>query len=667
RGYFEGIFSNTFPCLRFDEEEARLKVVRAIDLPHVSRYGTNTINSTNSGKLLPQPDGVLRGLGDHGGLWHDPLLSHEQVELGPCCWVAPWTKVVGQSPEPHADDEALVNDRLTTYLMPFSIAGVEGDLTRGLVMPGELSVGLGPKQRRGAWVFTYAPGAVISMVARLHAALPDDRKAVANTIVDEAIRTAIEMTRAMAAEYQVDLDIPLETQPRAGWPRWIATTHALLRVHLDEQLWRFDQGRPCEWRAEADRWHHPRLDAVLKFAPDATERQWNEESLFQFEDPVRPLQFAVPAGSLDESLRTGRNADVASDPAGVSVNPEAKVHPSATIAPGCRIGPGTIVEADATIWRSALENCRIEAGATIERSEILGGRVGANCRVRSCRVIDSEIGDDSTAEAASIERSRLARRATVSPFAEVSDVESQFAVILGGGFRAARIQTNLMSMHLAGDVAHVEARPTPVVIDGQTVEVAAIPMIGGGAILRGTAGAPVVIECSFIGSNAILEPGVRLGFGCFVLGRVAAGSGLPPFTLATDEDPRKHQIGGVLGSLPSTIITHFLSWTYQAVDLEMASAVSELVRQSVVRGIAAVERELAQRTKSNPFEGADHRDYASLADYTDAQLQAGLSHYRRSFDSGAWNLAFREGQLRFISPTGYWLERSGSVLWKENG
>ncbi len=62
-----------------------------------------------------------------------------------------------------------------------------------------------------------------------------------------------------------------------------------------------------------------------------------------------------------------------------------------------------------------------------------------------------------------------------------------------------------MSMHLAGDVAHIEALPTPVVVDGKTVNVPAIPMIGGGALLRGTAEAPIVIECSFVGSNAVLE------------------------------------------------------------------------------------------------------------------------------------------------------------------
>ncbi|MBN1588484.1 MAG: hypothetical protein JW888_03125, partial [Pirellulales bacterium] len=661
--------------------------VGTIDLPHVSRYGTNTINSTNSGKLLPQPNRVLEGLGPRGGLWSDPLLSHEQIELGPCCWVAPWTKVVGQSAEPHADDEATVNDRLMTYLMPFAIAGVGGELTRGLVMPGELSVGLGPKQRHGAWVFTYAPGAVIAMIARLHATLPEAEKPVADTIVDEALQTAVAMTRAMAAEYGVDLSLPLAGQPRGGWPCWIATTHALLRAHMDSRLWQFEDGQPREWHERNHRWLHPRLDTILPLAPDALEHQWRETDIFkwpcnakdslkrprpvEYSISVEPLPLAVSGVEPELSLGAGQGD------ADSQVAPGAQIAAGATIAPGCRIGPSAIVEADARIWRAILDNCHIEAGAVIQRSVIRDSHIGAGSTVRSCRIVDSRIGANSTAEAASVERSTLAARATVSPLTWLRDVETDFGAILGARCRSARIRTNFMSMHLAGDMAHVEALPTQVLLDGRPVLVPAIPMIGGGAILRGTADAPIQIECSFIGSNAILEAGVRLGFGCFVLGRLPAGSGLPPLTVSTDENPERHQIGGVLASLPSTIITHFLGWAFQAVEPEMVPAVAELVRQSIQRGIEAVETELVRREGASPTrldKGLDHGgastpntsklDYASLVDYTNKQLETGLAHYRRSLASGAWDLVYQNGELRFAAQKGQWLERSGTALWK---
>ena len=243
RGYFEGVFANRFLKLEFDEAAGKLVVAGSVDLPHVSRYGVNTINSTNSGKLKSQPGDVLAGIGPHRGIWDFGLLSHEQIELGPCCWVVPWTKVIGQSAAAHETDDSMVNDELMTCLMPFSMAGVGGQSTNGLVMPGELSNGFGPKQRKGGWVFTYAPGAVINMVKRLHDALDESRKSVADTIVEDAIATAIAMTKAMAARNGVDLSASHGDQ-RRGWPRWIGTTHALLAAHLESGMWRFEGGEP---------------------------------------------------------------------------------------------------------------------------------------------------------------------------------------------------------------------------------------------------------------------------------------------------------------------------------------------------------------------------------------------------------------------------------------
>ncbi len=651
RGYLEGIFSNAFLQVRFDEAAGRLRVVGTIDLPHVSLYGENTINSTNSGKLLPQPDGVLRSLGRHVGLWHDELLSHEQIELGPCCWVAPWTKVIGQSPAPHATDDELVGDAFTTYLMPFAVAGVDGPSTQGLVMPGELSTGLGPKRREGAWAFTCAPGAVISMVRRLHEALEPGRKAVADTIVIEALRTALAMTRAMALERRVDLRRALAEQ-RAGWPRWIATTHALLTAHLDGGLWEFSAGEPVGWRREAGRWTHPEIGRVLAVAPDALERQVSEEQMFAFEDPVPAARVAVPSGGV---------AGSGGEP---QIDPGARVAPDALVGPGSRIGPGTVVGAGAVVWNSVLNGCAVGAGAVVERSAVDGGSVGAGARVRSCRMVDSVLGDGSTADAASVAGSRLAERTRLSAFADVRDSECDYATIIGGAFHSADVDVYLMSMHMAGGCRHLRAVPVPVELDGGRVEVPAIPMLGGGSLIRGTAARPVEMQGCFVGSNAIIEPGCYLAFGCFILGTLGPDAGLPPFTLSTGGGPAQHQIGGVLIQMPSTIITHFINWTFQAVGPEGGAAVAEVARQSVEEGLRAVEWEMARRAGGEP-DGPDYAArYRSLAGYTDAQLAAGLETYRRALDTGAWEIAFDGAELRFSSDRGRWLERGGSALWK---
>ena len=387
RGYFEGIFSNRFLQLRFDTSVGRLRVAGEIDLPHVSRYGLNTVNSTNSGKLLPRGGRPLAGFGQPGGLWRGQwTLNHEQVELGPCAWVVPWTKVVGQSPLAHESDEALVNDELTTYLMPLAMAGVEGGLTRGLVMPGELSFGFGPKQRRGAWVFTYAPDAVVNMVARLHEVLPGPQKAVADTIVIEAIHTALAMTRAMAHRRNVDLAVPAGGQ-KPGWPRWIADTWQLLRVHLDAGLWQFKDGQPLGWRPRDGRWTHPKIEQLLSAAPDALDRQRSESQLFECEDPVPAItvHFGSPAGA------TGGPP---------IIDPAAQVDPSAWIGPGCRLEKDVVVGPGAKVWGSHLFRCRVEAGAVVEGSTLAATAVERGAVVRGCRVGQSTIGPRSTAQCA---------------------------------------------------------------------------------------------------------------------------------------------------------------------------------------------------------------------------------------------------------------------------
>ena len=688
RGYYEGIFSNSFRQLRFDELSGKLKVIGTIELPHVSRYGINTVNSTNSGKLLPQPNGVLKDFGPHKGLWHIGLLSHEQIELGPCCWVAPWTKVIGQSAEPHADDEELLNDRLTTCLMPFAVAGVGGSSTNGLVMPGELSAGYGPKQRKGAWAFTYAPDLVIRMVKRLHEALEPERKAVADSIVIEAIKTAIEMTKALAAEHEADLTVAPAEQHR-GWPRWIGTTHALLTAHLESGLWEFRNGDPIGWQQKRGRWTHPAMGGILALAPDALEKQILEEEIFRFDDPVPPAQVAAPSGFVQGSR---------GDP---SIAPEAKIADDAIVGPGCIIGSGCEIGPGAELWNSVLENSKVESGARVERSVIEDGAVGAGSVVRSCRMSGATLGAGSTADAAAMTNSSLAEKTTVSAFANSENVQARYATILGGAFRDSEIDVVLMSMHMTGGCRHLRAVPTVVELDGRRVEVRAVPMIGGGALIRGSAEKPVQMECSFIGSNSIIEPGCYIGFGSFVLGTLGPDTGLLPFTVSTGGGPRdsaeaparracsaeaasaakagslgaggasslsrrrkRHQIGAVLSSMPSTIITHFIEWAFQALGPQGGPAVARMTVQSIEEGIRAIEWELQNRENGNkPDPDSPYARYKSLAEYSENQLKSGLTTYQKALEQGCWELVFDGEKLVFASDKGRWIERHGSAFW----
>lgn len=659
RGYFEGIFSNSFHRVRFDPTAAALKVIETIDLPHVSRYGVNTVNSTNSGKLLPQSGGVIEGFGPHLGLWEDPLLSHEQIELGPCCWIAPRTKLIGQSAAPHAAADALVNDELTTYVMPFAVAGLGADQARGLVMPGELSTGLGPKQRKGAWAFTYAPGAVIRMVERLADALEPQRKHLADTIVVEALRTAMEMTRAMAFRRGVDLSSPAGAE-RHGWPRWITRTHAMLRAHLDGRLWEFADGQPKLWEKQGGKWTHPRFGCVLEVAPDALENQMSEEQILAFEDPAAPSLVAVPTGGV-----AGTDGEPEIDPA-------AKIAPGAVIGRGCRIGPGAIVEQGARVWNTVVDNCTVGPGATVERSVISGGRIGAGALVRSSRMTDAHLGAGCDAQAATVVNARLAANTDLSAFADVRDVRCDLAGIIGGRFESSEVDVHLMTMHICGECRYLKAVPVCVELGGRRVAVPGIPMLGGGALIRGAKDAPVEMQCCFIGANAILEQNTYVGFGCFVLGQAGPNAGLPPFTVCADNDARRHQIGAVLISHPSTIITHFINWTYQAVGPKSAPAVAQMTVQAIREGIAAVRWEISRRAgertgnecQAAGGSGAEFAKYRSLPAYSDEQLRAGLARYTRALQSGAWDIRVENGELKFASVRGCWVERAGSAFWK---
>ncbi len=348
------------------------------------------------------------------------------------------------------------------------------------------------------------------------------------------------------------------------------------------------------------------------------------------------------------------------------ISPDADISPGAMIGPGCRIGSGVVVEQGASVWNSLLEDCRIGADSTVERTTIVNSSVGAGCTIRSCVLDNAQIGDKVEALSATIAQSELADLSRLSAFADVRDVQAACGSILGGQVHGADIQSHLMAMHMAGGCEHFKTIPTGVKLEGMDVLIPAVGMIGGGAVIRGTAQSPVLLECSFIGSNAIIEAGCYVGFGCFVLGRLPSDTGLLPFTTSLGPDTGSHRIGGVLGGMASVILTHFVSWAYHATGYDLADAVAQLPRQAIVHGIAAIEWELARR-KGNPQADSDGFErYKTMTDYCEAQLLTGLDRYTRSLESGAWEMAYRDGQLTFTSPKGNWVEKDGSAFWKKS-
>jgi len=350
QGYFEGVFSDEFLLLEYDDRSGQLCVKDIINIPHVSRYGTNVVNSTNSGRLLPQPGGVMKNFGPPIGLWHDPLLSHEPVLLGPCCWVCPWTKLIGKSAQVYQSPVEGVADRLHTCLMPFSVAGFAGDSSFGLVMPGEKSTGYGNNQRSGAWVFTHCPDAVVHMVRRLYEALGDAERHKADTVVAASLQNALAILKYQARQLNVDLERPRE-ELRGSRAKWFLDTRKLLEVHIESGIWVFKDGEPVGWTQGNGKWHHAKLDEIRSMglsrdgAFDISEAQLLTEPTEKAFQKIH-LENALQPDDLVESRVTAGSVDAS-----------AQIHPTALIDPGARIGPNVTVGAGAHIGPGTLLGC----------------------------------------------------------------------------------------------------------------------------------------------------------------------------------------------------------------------------------------------------------------------------------------------------------------------
>ena len=649
-GFFEGVFSNDFHVLEFDPKARELVVCETLDVPHVSRYGMNTINSTNSGNLADPPGGVLTSLGRHQGLWRDSLLSHEPMVLGPCCWVTGWTKVIGKSAAEHQTAAAVLTDSLATHLLPFSVSGFDGSSVTGLVLPGERYDSPVYKHRYPAWVFTYAPGAIIAMVRRVTEAMGDS--ALADQLPGLALRNALALVQSQASERGVDLGAQYARMPK-GWKGWLLQAQQVLQAHLDSGLWEFSGGEPQAWRHDGRRWVPRRTGALACLPQDAIEAQVCEETLSACD--MEPLPRTL--GATDEELAPALGE--------TTISEEATVSETATLGPGVQIRGASRVGDGAWLCNTVLDNGTVEAGARLTRSLVRSSQIGRGASVVSASVTESSVAAESSVTCARIASSTLAGVARVSPYGSIEDAQLGFPFIVGSCIRGARVDSTLMSYHMPGQVEGLIVEPSQVCRDGRRIVVAAIPMLGGGLRVLGDEERPVRMECAFIGSNAVLEGGAYVGFGCFVLGRVTSEEGLLPFTVSTAAGPGRDQIGMVVHQFANMVITHFVSWAYQALGPEQADDVGLLVPTMLAEGRDAVAWAVAQREAGTGWdEGAPYGKYRSLPLYSEAQLNAGLQAYERALADDRWSMRLVDDELRFVGKGG-WEVQDGVARWRD--
>lgn len=648
-GFLEGAFSNDFYVVEFDEKAGHLQVRETLDVPHVSRYGMNTINSTNSGNLADQPDGVLRSLGPHRGLWQDALLSHEPMVLGPCCWVGGWTKVIGKSAAAHDSAGAMLSDVLATNLMPFSLSGLEGAAATGLILPGERYDSPMPRHRRPAWVFTYAPGAVIAMVRRVAEATGDS--VLADRLPELALRSALALVRAQADDRGVDLRAPRGRRPK-GWAGWLLQADRILGAHLASGLWEFSGAEPVAWRARGEGWAPVEPGTLTRIAADALEEQVSEEALTDCEMDPLPRTLGATRGELSPTRDE------------TSIDARAKVATTAVIGPGVQIRGASTVAEGAWLCHAVVDEASVEPGARLLNSVASNSTIARGATLMSSSVVDSTVAAESSVTCARLARATLGGVARVSPYGLIEDSSLGFPCIVGSNMRHARVDSTLMSYHMPGQVEGLVVEPSRVRRDGNDVKVAAIPMLGGGLRVLGSPEHPVRMECSFTGSNAVLEGDAYVGFGSFVLGRLTAAEGLPPFTVSTSPGPKRDQIGMVVHQFANMVITHFVSWAYQALDLGQAEDVGRLVPAMLAEGRDAVVWAQKLRETGAAWDAAGpYAKYRSLSLYSDAQLAAGARAYDQALADGRWDMGLVDDELRFTG-SGAWRVHGGVARWE---
>lgn len=681
QGYFSSVLSNEFHILDFDDETGRLSIKETIDIPHVSRYGTNTICSDNSGRLLLQPEGIMKDFGPQVKLWHDPLLSHESILMGPCCWVSPWTKVIGESGSAYANPQEVIEDRLYTNLMPFSASGYDGNGVLGTAFPGEANNGIGHKQRKGAWVFTHCPQAVINMVNRLHDALETEEKYKADIVVMASLNNALCLLKYWAFELGVDLTKSRDQQ-RGSRGKWFWDYKTSLNEHINSGIWKFKDGKPIGWIQKDSVWHHDKLEQICKTVSNDHAEDISEEELMaepdekiyrkiNLKNAFEPEQ--IPCISQDNSYidSSAQIHPTAIIDSAVQIGPEVQIGENTYIGPGTILSGKTVIGANCSLFRTILNNTKAGLNVRLKRCVVTGSEdcpsvLDDNIELTGCSVQSSKIAERTTGLDANVVNSELASDTTLSMFAEVRNTVSKKPMIVGTQMIDCRINTTLMTMHSAGLVSGLVAEPFAAVINGSKHDIPVVPMLGGGCQIQGKDDKPVVIEGAFIGSNAILEAGSFVGVGSFVLGKLNSDEGLLPFTVSSKPGPERDEIGGVLTKFSNLIITHIIGWTYQSLPKENINHIVYLINNAIDTGISAIEYEINRRQKNISLDtNGLFAKYKSLLLYTPQQLQEGLALYRENLDNGCWDLIFDGQNLAFANVKGYWHQRGGHVRWQK--
>ena len=378
-GYYEGVFANEFYVFEFNKKTQGIKIVDTFELPHLSRYGMNTINSTNSGNVLPQPDDRLSSFGKINGLWSDEVLSHEPILLSPCCWVSGWTKVIGKSMKVHGSAKDLIEDSLATYLMPFSLSGLHGGSVMGQVMTGELSNSYSYKQRIPLWTFAYACGEIIDMAISMYAIVKDDK--LIDNLVILSLKNALALTYFYAKERNIDLDAYTGKSGK-GWRGWLTNSRDLIEKHLASGLWHFENGEPVNWKREKDKWVPRDKELLLRIAPDALENQFFEKDLLKCSEE-----------QLDFEMGIAQSERYAGD---TNIEETAEVSEKAEIGKGVSITGNSKIEEGVQLYGTRVHNSVIKKNALVLRSSISDSEIGDNLEVISSAVKKSNIGSDST-------------------------------------------------------------------------------------------------------------------------------------------------------------------------------------------------------------------------------------------------------------------------------
>ncbi len=643
-GFYCGLYSNDFYIYEFNRRTNAVEVKETVEIPHVSRYGMNLVDSGHSGSLADPEGGVLKGIGPHIGLWHTAMGRGAPLKHSPLCLVGGWTKVVGKPCPPNRSADDLIQNTLATYLMPFSVSGFGSDMVMGQAIVGERNNGFFYKDRTPAWTFSYAPGAVIDMVRRLTVAGADGK--LADDIVRLSLKNALALVDLYAHQKNIDPASLGELKGKKGWKGWLAGAREIYEFHLHSGLWEFTGGEPVSWKHEDGRWLPKNDSALLDMVPNALESQVSEDEIVSCSEEELEKQLgAWPrelAATLEETV----------------VDPGARVAESAWVGPGVQVTGKSVVGENVKLYRTIVSDSTIEDGVSLQCSAVESSTIEKNVFGRRLFACGSRVGAGIEATGARLEGSEIASCSQIFPFTHVVNSAVRTPCIMGTTIRNSELDSFVMTYHMAGCMDHMRAKPVEIELDGEKHLIETVPMLGGGMRILGAEGREANVSCCFVGSNTIIEAGALVGFGCFVTGRLTNAEGLPPFTVSSGQGPDRDLVGAVLSNFPQMLIADSLQWNYQYNDIGKAGLVARMIPCMIEEGRDAVKAELVRRDEGT---GEDSR-YASLRLYTSDQLQAGLRIYETELSDGRWETAFVDGELVFTG-NGSWTVKDGAARW----